>query len=117
MKNHTPGNRTPETQTPIAQTPTEAEWEYAARGGVRPQGTRLVGGDDPDAIGWYRDNSGDMTHPVAQKAANALGLHDMAGRILQWCWDGYSPDAYKPEFEPTDPCLTYKNVRVARGAA
>lgn len=97
--------------------PTEAEWEYAAKGGSMSKGTRLVGGDDPNAVGWYRDNSGEQTHPVGQKAANELGLHDLAGNVLQWCWDGYSADAYKPEFKPSDPCLAYKNARVARGAA
>ena len=64
--------------------PTEAEWEYAARAGTT--GPRY---GELDAIGWYSGNSGSETHPVSQKAANAWGLHDMIGNVLEWCSDWY----------------------------
>jgi formylglycine-generating enzyme required for sulfatase activity len=96
--------------------PTEAEWEYAARGGMKSKSTLFPGGSDPDSVGWHRGNSGNQTHPVGQKTPNELGLYDMAGNVLQWCWAAYDVNAYRNP-QPTDPSLSYKNWRVARGAA
>ena len=79
--------------------PTEAEWEYAARGGVKTNSgssqTSYAGSNDLNSVAWYGDNSGSKTHPVAQKQANALGLYDMSGNVWEWCSDWYSDSYYK----------------------
>ena len=76
--------------------PLEAEWEFAARGGIQSNGYTYAGSNDLNAVGWYRDNSsgaecnfwsGLGTWPVGQKAPNELGLYDMTGNVLEWCWD------------------------------
>ena len=69
--------------------PTEAEWEYAARGGSKSKGYRYAGGNDMDVVSWYIDNSDNTTHPVATKAPNELGLYDMTGNVWEWCNDWY----------------------------
>jgi len=70
--------------------PTEAEWEFAARGGVKSQGYIYSGSDTADEVAWYIENSGNKTHPVGLKKANELGIYDMNGNVHEWCNDWYN---------------------------
>ena len=74
------------------QLPTEAEWEYAARGGTKSE--MFAGGNDVDKVAWYSENSGNSTHPVGSKNPNGLGIYDMSGNVWEWCEDSYAWDAY-----------------------
>ena len=101
--------------------PTEAEWEYAARGGVKTNSgssqTSYAGSNDLNSVAWYGDNSGSKTHPVAQKQANALGLYDMSGNVWEWCSDWYSDSYYSesPQNDPQGP--NSGSSRVVRGGS
>ena len=95
--------------------PTEAQWEYAARGGNKSKGYTYSGSDAIDDVAWYYDNSGGMTHPVKTKAPNELGIYDMSGNVLEWCSDWYGDYSSAAQTDPTGPATG--SGRVGRGGS
>lgn len=102
---------------------TEAEWEYAARGGARGLGYAYAGGDNADDVAWYMDNSDGATQSVGQKQPNELGLYDMTGNQWEWCWDWYAKKYYEssPSSDPLGSELASTSfrdtVKVVRGGS
>ena len=93
--------------------PTEAEWEYAARGGKKSRGYQYSGSSNISDVAWYDGNSGDKTHPVGTKQANELGIYDMTGNVLEWCQDWYGSYYSSSQTNPTGS--DSGSVRVSRG--
>jgi len=94
---------------------TEAEWEYVCRSGGKSE--KYAGGENPDLVSWYKDNSMGATHPVGKKKPNGLGVFDMSGNVFEWVEDVYLADAYL-RHKPSNP--TYKgegSYRVCRGGS
>lgn len=83
--------------------PTEAEWEYAARGGNQSKGYIFSGSNTIGDVAWYDGNSGNKTHPVKTKTANELGLYDMSGNVFEWCSDRYGSYSATNQTNPTGP--------------
>ncbi len=81
--------------------PTEAEWEYAARGGDKSRGYKYSGSNTLSNVAWYDDNSSSTTHPVATKAPNELGIYDMSGNVWEWCSDWYDHYSSSSQYNPT----------------
>lgn len=93
--------------------PTEAEWEYAARGGRKSQGYKYAGGNNIGSVAWCDGNSGNETHPVGTKQANELGIYDMSGNVWEWCSDWYGVYTSSSQSDPQGP--SSGSDRVGRG--
>ena len=95
--------------------PTEAEWEFAARGGNYSRHYKYSGSNYISDVAWYDGNSGNRTHPVGTKQANELGLYDMSGNVYEWCSDGYGSYSPYSQNDPTGP--NSGSRRVPRGGS
>ena len=95
--------------------PTEAEWEYAARGGNRSHENEYAGSYSIEKVAWYSENSGSKTHIVATKGRNELGLYDMSGNVYEWCEDWYGPYSNESQTNPIGPSSGVN--RVLRGGS
>ena len=102
--------------------PTEAEWEFAARGGNKSRGYKYAGSNTIDNVAWYYDNSFNKwgspdhgTHNVATKQANELGLYDMSGNVWEWCSDRHGSYSSGSQTNPKGP--SSGNARVYRGGS
>jgi formylglycine-generating enzyme required for sulfatase activity len=110
---------------PAFRLPTEAQWEYAARGGKRDVPSLFAGSDNLDEVGWYRENSEidgvRQTHQVGAKKANELGLYDMSGNVWEWCQDWYG-ESYYEDCKNLGPVVNPEGaenteIRVLRGGS
>lgn len=90
--------------------PTEAEWEYAARGGEKSNGYKYAGSNDVGSVAWYKSNACDRTCPVASKEPNELGLYDMSGNVWEWCQDFFGNYSNEPVENPQGPITGYNKV-------
>ena len=95
--------------------PTEAEWEYAARGGNKSKGYKYSGSNTIDNVAWYTSNSSSQTHDVKTKQANELGIYDMSGNVYEWCQDWYGSYSSGSQTNPTGPASG--SYRVFRGGS
>jgi len=99
--------------------PTEAQWEYAAKGGnpvaAGWKGYMYAGSNTVRDVAWYDDNSGRRTHEVGKKASNGLGLYDMSGNVWEWCWDWYGDYTNAAQTNPVG--ASSETGRVVRGGS
>ena len=98
--------------------PTEAQWEYAARGGLKSTGTSYSGGNDLKQVAWFYSNSNERTHDVRIKTANELGLFDMSGNVWEWCQDWFDENYYAENKDWNNPLNDQETAyRVQRGGS
>jgi formylglycine-generating enzyme required for sulfatase activity len=95
--------------------PTEAEWEYAARGGSKSKGYKFSGSNFVESVAWFADNSGKNTQPVGTKQPNELGICDMSGNVWEWCYDWYGTYPAAAQSNPIGP--SSGSYRVDRGGS
>lgn len=95
--------------------PTEAEWEFAARGGNNSRGYKYAGSNNIETVAWYDDNSGSKTHVVGTKSPNELGIYDMSGNVLEWCQDWKGSYSSASQTNPTG--ASSGSRRVLRGGS
>ena len=95
--------------------PTEAQWEFAARGGNSSNGYKYSGSNYIDSVAWYYDNSGKSTHNVGMKSPNELGIYDMSGNVWEWCRDREGTDSSSSQVDPDGP--SSGSFRVCRGGS
>lgn len=97
--------------------PSEAEWEYAARGGNKSMGYTYSGGNNLEQVGWFENNAGGETNAVGRKKPNELGIYDMSGNVWEWCSDWYDEDyyTYSRASNPRGP--SSGSYRVMRGGS
>ncbi len=97
--------------------PTEAEWEYAARGGNKSKGYTYSGSNIVGNVAWYDSNSSSQTHDVGTKAPNELGIYDMSGNVWEWCWDWYDSSYYSNSPKNDPKGANSGSDRVVRGGS
>ena len=97
--------------------PTDAQWEFAAKGGANPRaGFTFAGSNDVNTVAWYIGNSGEgRVREIGRLVANCLGLYDMSGNVWEWIWDWHGPHTSSPKMDPAGPASGY--IRIRRGGS